>query len=81
MQRATLRKAIAWMIAVLSLVSTLFLAWWFLSLSVAVGDWRGLQRFADARHQAQLLRVALIALGIVVQITGGVAAGVALRVG
>jgi hypothetical protein len=80
MPQTRFRTAVAWMVAALCLLTGLFLAWWFLALSIAIGKLVGLDQFHEARHRAQIIRIALIPLGLLLQVVGAIASGVAVGV-
>ena len=80
MPQTRLRTAVAWMVAALCLFTGLFFAWWFLALSISIGKWGGLYQFHEARQRAQIIRIALVPLGLLTQVIGGIASGVAVGV-
>ena len=57
---------------------SLFLFWWFWTLSAFLGAWHGLERFRHAYDRAQVTRLAVVAVWLACQALGGIAAAVAL---
>jgi hypothetical protein len=72
------QRALAGVITVTCFALSLFLFWWFWTLSAFVGAWHGLEHFRRAYDQAQLTRLAVVAVWLGCQVLGGIAAAVAL---
>ena len=76
-QRATPQHRLIALVAMITcFVLTLYFSGMVLNLSTALGGWAGLQEFQQSAQQAQWLRVGLGIMLLLLQLAGGLAAGV-----